>query len=104
MSYEIFQFNLGTGYAQGYVLVGRGAHEGAECSISKHEMDGIIDMARDRAREAGLPVRAFTLLIERPKPADAPEVGRMVAAEMDHRFLQAWHERQAALSAARETR
>ena len=49
MSYEIMQFNLGTGEAQGYVLAGRGEHEGTSEPISVADMR---HYATDRTRLA----------------------------------------------------
>lgn len=76
MAYELYQFNLGTGRAQAYVLHGTGEHEGTSETISHADM------------------MAFT--------AGLDAVG--LAAYLDNRFLRAHSDRLARTLAKDEER
>jgi len=93
MSYELFQFNCGKDAAQGYVLAGRGEHEGTNCSISPREMTDMIGRARSEAMLRGHKVAEFTLMIGDSQRGDGPEVKAMVAEMLDLRFQCAHAER-----------
>ena len=50
MSYRLLQFNLGTDYAQGYVLQGQGEHEGTNETISVSDMQAFAKDGATLAR------------------------------------------------------
>jgi len=82
MSYQLLQFNLGTGKAQGYVLAGRGPHEGTERPIGVREMELLVD----RAWEHPLYGRAWRV--------DAAEAATRLAALLDQIFAIAHYQQQ----------
>lgn len=51
MSYQLYQFNLGSGEAQAFVLKGEGAHEGTNETIPAREMNEAMSAIRRRLRE-----------------------------------------------------
>lgn len=99
MSYQLYQFNLGTGQAQGYVLHGSGEHEGTNESISASELEAALSSIRLRLRDryADYAPPRGTLLKEKP-PVDPREINA-VAEFLDQRFKLAHARRMAYQSA-----
>jgi hypothetical protein len=95
MGYQILQFNLGTGQAQGYVLQGTGEHEGTNENISARDMSDALSRAWELGRQQGwnLPKHEFSFLMDRPKPVIDQRVARHLAEFLDFRFLRAHGER-----------
>lgn len=92
MSYQILQFNLGTGKAQGFVLQGKGEHEGTNVSLSTHEVDDMILVAQREARFGGSHEPSIVSLIRGGSRVSPQEVSRL-AELFDRRFLRAHADR-----------
>lgn len=88
MSYEILQFNLGTGEAQGYVLRGKGEHEGTNLSLSPREIDDALERNRLRLKLEGRYRPGRSSFIKGESFASPDDV-QALAEYLDKRFLLA---------------
>jgi hypothetical protein len=110
VSYELLQFNLGTGQAKGYVLHGVGEHDGTNVSLSAESMANLIAAEEFRLRNfegwhSPAPV-GFMMPSEDERAVRENQMKRLhqaVAAGLDSLFLRRHAERMLDASRAPES-